>query len=844
MQALAPRIARLKERLLTAPYEICMSRARHFTRAYADSEGRDPCLRNALALERTLRGQLIFIYPDEHIAGSKTERYLAGALSVERGDFLRTLQLEMDVLHLKQRPFHISDEDRRAFYDEVLAYWDGKTVRDRKAAIWEQEGIIDTAGGPLGSARRLLNLLRLLRGVEKGRLRKLLGANLDAPLTLKKLRTIYDLRFEYARNNPTPAVFCFDVQGHLCLGVDKVIEQGMGAIIERARQRKKSLADNEGEKHAFLDAAILSLEAACSYAERFSDLAEKKAAEADDDEERMRLETIATNCRVVPRHEPETFHQALQAAWMTLMIGEIQYGTQEVFAVGRIDQYLYPYYAADMRAGRLTRERAIELLQEFFIKQTSNIDPIPELGMETNGVLGNSQHVAVIGGVTPEGKDATNELTLVILDAFERMNGSLNQLSVRIAENSQPGLLKRVAEVFKTASGIAVYNDEVIVDALIEDGMKLEDARDYCIVGCIETSGQSDTHGCPGGHELVLPAVLLLCLSRGKYPVPAPGQRGGIDSGDPAAFGTFDEFCAAFRRQLQHHVDVLVRATAAKDRAHRDFLPAPYVSALMDDCIESCKDITAGGARYDFTSLDVRGLATLVDSLLAIKYFVYDRHELTLTELAGIVADDFAGHEALRRRIIGQAPKYGIGDEAADSMAIDVVDWLHRAVKDKRNIRGGRWRVCYYSYGNHVIDGLMLGATPDGRKSGEPTSNGISPSNLLEANGGPTACMRSAARIPPAKASSGVSLNMRFHPGSLAGEKGVAAFAGMIETYFALGGMHVQPNVVSSETLREAQTNPDKYRDLVVKVSGYSAYFCDLGRSIQEDIIARSEFGR
>ncbi len=842
MTALDPRVARMKERLLCAPYEICMSRALHFTRAYRDTQGQDPCLRNAEALKRTLEGQKIFIYPDEHLAGSKTERFLAGALSVERGDFLRTLQLEMEILHLKHRPFYVSEKNKRIFYEEILPYWDGKTVRDRKAAYWEQDGLLDTGAAPVSVLRRLSNLVRNLRGSDPERLQKLFGAALKAPLTPRRLRTIMDLRFEYARNNPTPAVFCFDIQGHLSLGVDKVVERGFEAIIQDVKKRKQRLDPSEGKQHALLDAMIISLEAACAYADRFAGLALEQAEKADTQEEKRRLRLIAENLKVVPRRRPETFHQALQAAWFALLVGEIQYGTHDVFGVGRIDQYLYPFYRADVDAGLLSRTEALALLQEFFIKQTANVEPIPELGMETNAVMGNSQHVAVIGGVTPDGRDAANDLTYVILDAFEQMNGSINQLSVRIAKQSPPELLRRTTEVFRTASGIAIYNDEAIVPALVSDGMTLEDARDYCIVGCIETSGQSDTHGCPGGHELVLPAVLVMTLTRGRRPIPAPGQRGGIDSGDPKKFDTFEKLTDAFRKQLGHQIDVLAAAAAGKDRAHRDFLPAPYVSALMDDCIETCRDITEGGARYDYTSLDVRGLATLVDSLLAVKHFVYDKRELTLKEFIRIVLDDFAGHEALRQRIINEAPKYGVGDQEADRMAVQVIEWVHELIKDRRNARQGRWRACFYSYGNHVIDGLMLCATPDGRKSGEPTSNGVSPSNLIPARGGPAGPMRSASRIPPEKTSSGISLNMRFHPSMLKNDQGVDTLSKMIQTYFDLGGMHIQPNVVSSETLREAQKHPEKYKDLVVKVSGYSAYFCDLGRSIQEDIIARCEF--
>jgi len=361
MDALDPRVARMKERLLTAPYEVCMARALRFTRAYRETEGLDPHLRNARALARTLDEQEIFIWPDERIAGSKTERYLAGPLSVERGDFLRTLQLEMDVLHKKRRPFHVTAENRRLFYEEVLPYWDGRTVRDRKAAHWVRDGLLDTAPGLRAGARRILNLARNLHVADRDRLRKLFGAALDAPLTPRRLRTLYDLRYEYARNNPTPAVFCFDVQGHLCLGVDKVVERGMGALIEDARARKRRLSPDQAKEHAFLDAVILSLQAACRYSERFTALAEKMSRKTDDPAEKHRLETIASNCRVVPRARPESFHQALQSLWMTLLVGEIQYGTHEVFGVGRIDQYLWPYYRDDLRAGRLGRGEALAL---------------------------------------------------------------------------------------------------------------------------------------------------------------------------------------------------------------------------------------------------------------------------------------------------------------------------------------------------------------------------------------------------------------------------------------------------------------------------------------------------
>jgi pyruvate-formate lyase len=337
--------------------------------------------------------------------------------------------------------------------------------------------------------------------------------------------------------------------------------------------------------------------------------------------------------------------------------------------------------------------------------------------------------------------------------------------------------------------------------------------------------------------------VLLLTLSDGSVPPRAPGQGVGFRSGALASVRSFDELLAAFERQLRHQLDTLIAAIADKDRAHRELLPAPYVSALVDGCIESAADVTAGGARYDFTSIDVRGLATTVDSLLAIEWLVYQRREHTLEELWRIVLGEFRDHEALRQRLRREPPKHGRSEPHADAMTMKLVAMLHGLVDGRRNVRGGRYRLAYFSLGNHVIDGIFLGATPDGRLGGSPISNGVSPSDGIELPGGAHGVMRSMAKLPPPQVSSGIALNLRFHPHVIEHERGLGVFAGMLRTYFAQGGMQLQPNVVSAETLRAAQRHPERYRDLVVKVSGYSACFTDLGRAIQEDIISRAELG-
>lgn len=839
---LDPRVARLKEKMLTAPYEICMARAKYFTRSYRQTAGRDPAIRNALALKLTLEQQKISIYEDEYLSGSKTEKYLAGPLSVERGDFLRTLQMEMDFLEKKRRPFFIEDEDKRIFREEVLPYWDGRTVRDRKAASWQKMGLVDT--GLLRTPLRLPDDIRFVRSVKK-RAEQLIGAAREQHLSFGSIRNLIALRNELAFNNPTPAVYCFDVQGHLTLGVDKAVKYGFNAIIEQAAERRLRLQKEEPENQrgaAFLEAVIISLKAAIDYAARFVALAEQLAAKTNDADEKARLLKIAHHLRRVPAEPPRTFHEALQAVWFTEAVGEIQYGTHDVFGQGRIDQILYPLYKQDIAQGQLTEDEAIALVQEYFIKLTANVEPIPELGQEANATLANSQHCVVIGGRGRDGADATNELSFLALTAYERMGGSANQLCVRISDDTPSSFLERTLEVFRTISGIAIYNDETIEKSLLADGFALEDARDYTITGCVETCGQADTHGCVGGHEIVLPAILSLAMTNGHEPAPAPGQQRGFKSGRPDSFDSYDKFISGFRRQLAHQIEVLVKATAAKDEAYQELLPAPYVSALMGDCIENATDIVSGGSRYNFTSIDVRGLATVVDSLLAVKEIVYDNREMSLPQLNRILHDNFAESSILRGRIINKLPKYGAGEEIADKLALDIIDWIFEEMCKYRNNRGGKYRGCYYSYGNHVIDGLFLGATPDGRLAGEPISNGVAPSNLVRRSGSALDAMKAVAQFPPEKISSGISLNIRFHPKFIENDRGLKAACSMVKTYFALGGMHLQPNIVSTETLRAAQEDPAAYRDLIVKVAGYSAYFTDLGRSIQDDIIARTEF--
>ncbi len=392
---------------------------------------------------------------------------------------------------------------------------------------------------------------------------------------------------------------------------------------------------------------------------------------------------------------------------------------------------------------------------------------------------------------------------------------------------------------YPLTKGAGFFKDELIVDELREDGFSLEDARDYSIVGCVEPTSTGNAFACTAGNDISLVGVLEMALNEGRAVL--TGTRVGLPTPDPAGFRDFEEVKRAFEEQLAFNVKKLVRAVEAKDRAHAESFPSPLVSATLEGCLESARDMTRGGAKYNYGSITGRGLGTVANSLAALRWAVFEKKMLTMREMTSHLRDNFAGAEPLRQELASKAPKYGTDEPGADELAAWVAEVFCREVRAHPCGRGGFYRPGIFSYGVHVADGMSLGATPDGRRAGEPVSNGISPANASEARG-PTAVMRSAACASGAMLSDGTALNLKLTPALLDTEEKAEKLAGMIEAYFALGGRHVQFNVVDTATLRDAQAHPEKYPDLVVRVSGYCAFFTDLGRSIQDDIIARTEF--
>jgi formate C-acetyltransferase len=632
----------------------------------------------------------------------------------------------------------------------------------------------------------------------------------------------------------------FDVQGHLILGLKNILAEGFAGVRERAGERL-GRAEQEGDRDgaAFLKGVIICCDAMREFQLRFAAEAERMAALEPDPARKSELLEIARRCGRVPWLPPEDFREAVQALWLTEVGGLVAYGMTGILAIGRFDQYLYPYFERDRAGGSISDSQAVELIEELLIKLASNLQIIPFLAKQTGNELGADSCAPTIGGLTPEGGDGTNALSHLILEAFGNVKSMGNSFTIRLSDRAPDSFWKEALAVFRRTSGAALFNDKMVVKALEGCGCRTGDARDYGVIGCVEPTPDGNTFGCTSGNDISLAAAVEMTLLNGRLRI--MGRRVGPPTGDPAGFASFGEFMDAFKRQVDFMIGLVAKAVNLKDRAYMEACLNPYVSATLTGCIENARDMTAGGARYNFGSIGARGFGTAVDSLAAVMSLVYDGGAVTMKELVKALDANFKGHEALRATLQNKAPRYGRGDAEADAIAREVAAHFCKQVASRRTIREGPFRPGFFSYGMHVAEGLFIGAMPNGRKAGEPVSNSFSPSNGSETNG-PTAMLQSVARVDHSLISNGCAVNMRMLPAMFEGEENLEKMVALVRGFFAMGGMELSLNAVSTETLKDAQHRPECYRDLVVRVSGYSAHFTDLGRPIQDEIISRTEF--
>ncbi|HPO12901.1 MAG TPA: pyruvate formate lyase family protein [Candidatus Hydrogenedentes bacterium] len=824
-----PRNQRYKENVLAAPYEICIERARYYTQSYRTTEGEHPALRAAKAFAHTLRNMSIYVLEEERMAGNRSSKLVGTVIPIERGDINTVLELELGALLNRDRqPFHISPEDQQELKQEILPYWRGKTLRDRKKALWKEQGLW---------FRPALNPVSLWRRSRSLDLKKLKQATM-APGTQRStlLRGVNELLY----NNPAIVMNVFDVQGHLILGHKNILQEGFCGVKARAQERlERAIQNNDSEGQAFLESVILSCDAIQEFAARFAEEAERQAAGTSDEARRKNLLDMAARCRHVPFYPPRDFREALQAFWLTQAGAIIAYGMSGILAIGRLDQYLFNFYSEDCTKGCLSEEEAVEWLEELFIKLSYNVLLLPHVGKQTGSELGSDSCAPTVGGLGPNGEDATNDLSFLALEAFANVKSLGNSFSIRFSRKSSDEFWRKSLQTYRQTSGAALFCDEQVVAALKNCGMPEQDARDYGIIGCVEPTGDGNTFGCTSGNDISLAAAVEMTLLNGYLRI--MGRRIGPRTGNPCHFQDFNEFLTAYKRQVEFMVHTVAKAVNLKDQAYREGFPCPFISATLSGCVEHARDMTAGGSQYNYGSISARGFGTAVNCLAAIKHFVYDQRTITMQQLLRALEVNFKGEETLRLRLANGGPKYGCGDDAVDNIAREVCGFFCREVAAQQTLRGGPFRPGFFSYGMHVLEGLFLGATPDGRRAGEPVSNSFSPANNSEKRG-PTAAMQSVAKTDHTLISNGCALNMKMMPKLFKEEDSLNRVIALVKGFFALGGMEVQFNVVSNDTLRDAQQHPDQYRDLVVRVSGYSALFTDLGKALQDEIIQRSEF--
>lgn len=875
---LSARIVRLKEEALSSPLHIDMARIRAYTRVWRETgeEGeRNPCMRAALALRETLRTIDVVIGENDRLVGSKGASLMTDIIPIERYNFegscsvIPLLPLYIAMNPPTQKEFIRALRDcREELEKEILPFWRRRTVQERKLEAWKREGLYKPVRLPLKTPWDIVKAYRAFGGLEKlksvasvarndggaegkgergrdgaGRfplglrdgLRRLRQGWGDAcvALGISGLRSALRLpsRVMAFMNEWFPDFLWFSgaMQGHLIPGFHRVLEIGFEGLAGQARERLARLEEGDPQYHQrrdFLESVIVSAEAVREFACRYAELAERMAESADVPERKEELLAIAERCRRVPMKPPRDFMEALQSLYLTHVVLIISYGFDNVFSAGRVDQYLYPYYRKDLEEGRMTREQALEALEEYLIK------------ISRNRFFGPNN--ITIGGLDKEGKDATNELSYLFLEALESLGGMGNGLSVRISRLTPRDFLLRACAVNRRTAGVSFFNDEVIIRDLTADGYALEDARNYSIVGCVEPHGTGDSYSPTALNGFWMAGVLEMALNRGRRKV--TGSRLiGVPTPDPRSFRSFDDVKEAFARQLSFVMEKAVRMKEASDRVFAESFPNPLLSSTIEGCLESGMDATRGGARYNHGCINIQGLGTVADSLAAVKWAVFDEKAVTMEELLHALDSDFRGHESLRETLRRKAPKYGNDDPRADGIA----EWISRTftgeARKYRSFRGDAYRCSCVSSATQLVEGYFCTATPDGRGALEPVSNSMSPSNGMERTG-LTAVLKSAAVAGDADYSDGTALNVRVNPLALRSSENVEKLASLIEAYFALGGRHVQLNPVDAATLRDAQAHPERYPDLTVKVSGYSARFVELPRALQDDIIARTEF--
>ena len=831
--AKSERISRLVENLYRKMPEIEPDRAVLLTESYRETEGEPIIMRRAKAFAHILAHIPITIREEELVVGSST---LAPRGCQTFPEFsYEWLEAEFDTIEKRSAdPFYIS-EDTKKKLREVHKYWKGKTTSE-------------------------------------------LALSYMAPEAAAAIE----------HNIFTPGNYFYNGVGHVTVQYEKVLEIGLEGIIREAARELAACNVGDGDyarKHCFLEAVIMSCAAVIGYAGRYAALAKQEAEACTDKKRKEELLQIASVCERVPARGAHSFHEACQSFWFIQQLLQMESSGHSI-SPGRFDQYMYPYYQKDMAEGKITRDEAQELVDCIWVK-LNDLNKARDAA-SAEGFAGYSlfQNL-IVGGQNENGEDVTNDLSFLCIWASAHVFLPQPSLSVRVWNCTPHELLVEAAKLTRTGIGLpAYYNDEVIIPSLMNRGLTLEDARTYNIIGCVEPQKAGKTEGWHDAAFFNMCRPLELVFSNGKD----KGEQVGLATGPVEQMGTFEEFYDAYKKQMEYCIGLLVNADNAIDTAHADRCPLPFLSSMVDDCMKRGKTVQEGGAVYNFTGPQGFGIANVADSLYAVRKLVFEEKKVTLSEYKKALALNFgkgfdsitvqemteeiikelakAGQQPSQAQIAGivkgimnteipdkdrelcekllamidEIPKYGNDIEEVDSFAREVAYTYTKPLQNYRNPRGGIFQAGLYPVSANVPLGAQTGATPDGRLAHTPVAAGVSPTAGRDIHG-PTATANSVSKLDHGIASNGTLLNQKFHPSALSGDEGLNNFVALIRSYFDQKGSHMQFNVVDRNTLLDAQKYPEKYQHLVVRVAGYSALFTTLSRSLQDDIIRRTEQG-
>lgn len=777
---MSERISILKDKMLSEPRYASIEQALIITETYKNNENKPRIIQRALALKNALLNLKINAEPEEMIVGNRTAGVRYGVVFPESG----SIWVDKEFETLPTRPqdkFNVKEEDIKIFREIIKPYWEGKSLED---------------------------VLKKEYGKEINEIAKVVKIN----------------QKDHA-------------QGHICPNCEKWLKKGPAGIKAEA---EKYLETASGDKKDFYESVIIVMEGVQQFIMRYCSFLLEKAETEKDKIKKENMILTAENCKNISSRPAENFHEAVQSLWFLFVVLHMESNASS-FSPGRMDSFLYPYYKKDIEKGILTNEKALEIIECLWLKFNEIVYMRNSHSAKYFAGFPIGFNIAV-GGQNENGEDFVNELSFLFLKAQEHLGLPQPNLSVRLHKGTKDKILKEAIKVVAKGSGMPqFFNDEAVIPAMEALGISEKDARNYAIVGCVELTTQGNNLGWSDAAMFNLNKILELTLNGGKCLL--TGEQLSENFGDLTTYKTFEELEKSFEKHLNIFMDKMVLACEKVEEAHINLLPSPFLSSVIDNCIEEGKDVTQGGAKYNFSGIQMIQVANLADSLWAVKKLVFDEKKISKEELLSALRDNFKGHEITRAVILNRAEKYGNDIDEVDMMGVKWAEYFKKRLENFRNYRGGLYHTGMYTVSAHVPMGENLGASPDGRLAEEPLADGgMSPVYGRDIKG-PTAVLKSVSKIDKKLTSNGGLLNMKFLPEFFRTETGIDKFANMMRGFVDLEIPHIQFNVVRKEDLIAAKKNPENYRGLTIRVAGYTAYFTELSEKLQDEIIARTSYG-